>query len=88
MMKVYTKNMFGERIYLDCVFMQEIAKKNEVQYCHADILYEGKKYYIKNVPFSLLINLGTIGLKEYLIKIILEFDISDGIFDYEKFLLE
>ena len=87
-MKVYTKNMFGERIDLDCVFMQEIAEKNEVQYCHVDISYEGKKYYIKNVPFSLLINLGTIGLKEYLIKIILEFNIPDGIFDYEKFLLK
>ena len=87
-MKVYTKNMFGERIYLDCVFTQEIAKKNELQYCHADISYEGKKYYIKNIPFSLLINLGTIGLKEYLIEIILGFNIPDGIFDYEKFLLE
>ena len=87
-MKVYTKNMFGERIDLDCVFMQEIAKKNELQYCHVDISYEGKKYYIKNVPFSLLINLGTIGLKAYLIGIILGFDIPDGIFDYEKFLLE
>ena len=87
-MKVYTKNIFGERIYLDCVFMQEIAKKNELQYCHVDISYEGKKYYIKNVPFSLLIILGTIGLEEYLIKIILEFNISDGIFNYENFLLE
>ena len=45
-MEVYTKNMFGERIYLDCVFMQEIAKKNEVQYCHVDISYEGKKNII------------------------------------------
>ena len=88
MMKVYTKNIFGERVYLDCVFMQEVAKKNELQYCNVDISYEGKKYYIKNVPFSLLIILGTIGLKEYLIKTILEFDIPAGIFDYEKFLLE
>ena len=87
-MKIYTKNIFGERVYLDCVFMQEIAKKNELQYCHADISYEGKKYYIKNVPFSLLIILGTIGLEEYLIKIILEFNISAGIFNYENFLLE
>ena len=87
-MKVYTKNIFGERVYLDCVFMQEVAKKNELQYCNVDISYEGKKYYIKNVPFSLLIILGTIGLKEYLIKTILEFDIPAGIFDYEKFLLE
>ena len=87
-MKVYIKNIFGERVYLDCVFMQEVAKKNELQYCHVDISHEGKKYYIKNVPFSLLIILGTIGLKEYLIKTILEFDIPAGIFDYEKFLLE
>ena len=88
MIEVYVKDSYGEHVDLSSVFAQEIAEKIDLKYCHADILYEGKKYYIKNVPFSLLINLGTIGLKEYLIKIILEFDISDGIFDYEKFLLE
>ena len=88
MMKVYTKNMFGERIYLDCVFMQEIAEKNNLKYCHADIIFEFKEYHIKNIPFVLLKDFGTLRLEAYLIDIIDEYNIPQGLFDYEKFLLE
>ena len=88
MIEVYTKNMFGERIDLDSVFMREIAVKNDVKYCHADMSYEDKKYYVKNIPFCILEAWGTYGLEEHLIKVIVKYDIPQGLFDYEKFLME
>lgn len=87
LIEVYIKSITGERIDLDSVFMQNVAKKNRLQYFNIDLDYN-KKYYIKNVPFCLLIDLGINGLREYMIKIIDDFNIPGGIFDYEKWLLE
>ena len=67
--------------------MQELAKKNKLYYFNIDLDYI-EKYYIKNVPFCLLIDLGINDLREYMIKIIDDFNIPSGIFDYEKWLLE
>lgn len=88
MIEVYIKNIFGKRIDLSCVFMREIAIKNEVKYCHTDILYEDKKYYVKNIPFCILEAWGTYGVEEHLIKVIVKYNIPQGLFDYEKFLME
>lgn len=88
MIEVYTKNMIGERIDLSSVFMQDIAEKNNLKYCHADIIFEFKEYHIKNIPFVLLKDFGTLRLEAHLIDIIDEYDIPQGVFDYEKFLLE
>ena len=47
-----------------------------------------KEYHIKNIPFVLLKDFGTLRLEAYLIDIIDEYNIPQGLFDYEKFLLE
>ena len=88
MIEVYVKDSYGERVDLSSVFAQEIAEKIDLKYCHADIIFEFKEYYIKNIPFVLLKDFGTLRLEAHLIDIIDEYNIPQGLFDYEKFLLE
>lgn len=88
MIEVYVKDSYGERVDLSSVFAQEIAEKIDLKYCHADIIFEFKEYHIKNIPFVLLKDFGTLRLEAHLIDIIDEYDIPQGLFDYEKFLLE
>lgn len=88
MIEVYVKDSYGGRVDLSSVFAQKIAEKNNLKYCHADIIFEFKEYHIKNIPFVLLKDFGTLRLEAYLIDIIDEYNIPQGLFDYEKFLLE
>ena len=70
MIEVYVKDSYGERVDLSSVFAQEIAEKIDLKYCHADIIFEFKEYHIKNIPFVLLKDFGTLRLEAYLIDII------------------
>ena len=67
MIEVYVKDSYGERVDLSSVFAQEIAEKIDLKYCHADIIFEFKQYHIKNIPFVLLKDFGTLRLEAHLL---------------------